>query len=87
MIARDLNDIDRRIAEVRQQIKEQKALIRGFEQHNDIADATQAGVGLRVLEDELSRLLARRVAILGRFRRPRSAAKPGSARRGTRSTG
>jgi len=71
MIARDLNDVDRRIAEARQQIKEQKAIIRRLEQQNDVADATQAGVVLRVLENELSRLLERRVAILSQFRRRR----------------
>jgi len=86
MITRDLNDLDRRIAEVRQQIKEQKAIIHGFEQAADVADATQAGVALRVLEDELSRLLQRRVTILGRFRRRRAASKPGSPGRPSKST-
>jgi len=68
MITRDLNDLDRRIAEARQHIKEQKAIIHGLERANDVADATQAGVALRVLEDELSRLLQRRIIVLGRFR-------------------
>ena len=65
MSARDPNQIDRQIAEVRQQIKEQKALIRRFEQENETADVTQAGVALRVLENELSRLLDRRLILLG----------------------
>jgi hypothetical protein len=75
MAARDLNDVDRQIAEVRQRIKEQKATIRRFEQENQVADATQAGVALKVLEDDLSRLLRRRLVILGHLRRPRAAAK------------
>jgi hypothetical protein len=69
MSARDLNQIDRQIAEVRQQIKEQKSLIRRFEQQNETADVTQAGVALKVPENELSRLLQRRLAILGQVRR------------------
>ena len=75
MSARELNQIDRQIAEVRQQIKEQKALIRRFEQENETADVTQAGVALRVLENELSRLLDRRLTILGQYRRSRATSK------------
>ena len=75
MTARDLNEIDRQIAEVRQQIKEQKAIIHRFEQANEAADATQAGVLLKVLEDELSHLLERRVSVLGQLRRPRATSR------------
>lgn len=77
MSARDLNQTDRQIAEVRQQIKDQKALIRRFEQENETADVTQAGVALRVLENELSRLLDRRLTILRQFRRSRATSRSG----------
>jgi hypothetical protein len=72
MVARELNEIDRQLAGVRQQIKEQKAVIHRFEQEHQIADAIQAGVLLKVLEDELSHLLERRLYVLGRLRRPRA---------------
>jgi hypothetical protein len=86
MSARDLNQIDRQIAEVRQQIKEQKALIRRFEQENETADVTQAGVALRVVENELWRLLDRRLTILGQFRRSRAISRSSGRRRRHSST-
>jgi hypothetical protein len=79
MIARDLNEIDRQIAEVRQQIEEQRGIIQRFEQEHQTADATQAGVLLKVLEDDLSLLLQRRIATLSRARRPRAKSSPGHA--------
>ena len=71
MSARDLNEVDCQIAEVRQQIKDQKAVI----QENETAGVTQAGVALRVLENRLSRLFERRVVILGHLRRPRATSR------------
>jgi hypothetical protein len=76
MIARDVNEVDRQIADLRHQINEQQAIIRGFEQQGDTGEALQAGVVLRVLEDNLSLLLERRKAILNRARRPRAKSKP-----------
>jgi len=76
MSARDLDEVDRQIAEVRQQIKDQKAIIHRLERENETAGVTQAGVALRVLKNRLSRLLERRVVILGRLRRPRATSRP-----------
>jgi len=75
MSARDLNEVDCQIAEVRQQIKDQKAVIHQLEQENETAGVTQAGVALRVLENRLSRLFERRVVILGHLRRPRATSR------------
>jgi hypothetical protein len=77
MSARDLNQIDRQIAGVRQQIREQKALIRRLEEEHETADVTQAGVALSVLENKLSRLLDRRL-ISGQFRRSRATSRASS---------
>jgi hypothetical protein len=78
MSARDLDEVDRQIAEVRERIKEQKAVIHRLEQENETAGVTQAGVALRVIENRLSRLLERRAAVLGRLRRPRATSRPSS---------
>jgi len=76
MLGRDLNEIDRQLAEVREHIKEQKAIIHRLEQENETTGVTQAGVALRVLENRLSRLLEPRVVILGHLRRPRATSRP-----------
>ena len=78
MNAHDLNEVDRKIAETRAHIKGQRSIVRTFGAAGQVADAVQAGVLLKVLEDSLTNLLERRRNILLPSRRPRASSKPGA---------
>jgi hypothetical protein len=87
MIVRDLNEVDRQIAETRTQIKCQRWTVHNFEKEGQTADAVQAGVLLKVLEDSLTTLLERRRNILQQLRRPRASSRPQIAERPKRRSG
>jgi hypothetical protein len=71
MTARELNDIDRDVLEVRQYIGHQRDVIRQLADGGHMQALPQAQETLRLLEDKLQALLMRRKAILDEFRRPR----------------
>jgi len=87
MIARDLNEVDRQIAETRAHIKGQRWVVRNFEKEGRTADAVEAGVLLKVLEDSLTMLLERRRNILQQLRRPRARSTPGTIDKRDRRSG
>jgi hypothetical protein len=64
MIARDLNEIDRHIADTRRHIERQRATIKKLSQNGHAAAAVQAQGFLKTLEGSLSVLLERRSTIL-----------------------
>ena len=88
MTARELNEIDREIFEVRQYIGHQRDVIRQLTDGGHMQAIPQAQEALRLLEDKLQALLIRRKAMLDEFRRPRASSKPaGSDEPGRRSGG
>jgi hypothetical protein len=60
MSARDLNEVDRRIAETRENIKRQRELVRTLRERGYDAHLLQAEGFLKVFEDSLTVLLERR---------------------------
>ena len=76
MIARELNEIDRDVFEVRQYIGHQRDIIRQLTDGGHMQAIPQAQEALRVSEDKLQALLARRKAMLDELRRSRASSKP-----------
>ena len=88
MTARELNEIDRDVFEVRQYIGHQRDIIHQLTDDGHTQAILQAKEALRVLEDKLQALLVRRKVMLDEFRRPRASSKPaGSDEPGRRSGG
>jgi len=88
MNARELNDIDRDVFEVRQYIGHHRDIIRQLTDAGHTQAVPQAQEALCLLEDKLKELLVRRKAMLDEFRRPRASSKPsGSDEPGRRSGG
>jgi hypothetical protein len=88
MNARELNEIDRDVFEVRQYIGHQRDVIRQLTDGGHMQAIPQAQATLRLLEDKLQALQISRKALLDEFRRPRASSKPaGSDESGRRSGG
>lgn len=76
MIARDLNEIDRHIAETRAHIERQRAIIGKLQKDGHAGAALQAGEFLKTLEGSLRVLQERRTTVLRGLGRRRAASKP-----------
>jgi len=88
MSARELNEIDRNVFEVRQYIGHQRDIIRQLTHGGQMQVIPQAQEALRALEEKLQELLVRRKAMLDEFRRPRASSRPsGNNKPGRRSGG
>jgi len=88
MNARELDEIDRDIFEIRQYIGHQRDIIRQLTDGSYAQAVLQAQGALSVLEEKLQELLARRKTLLDDFRRPRASSKPaGNDEPGRRSGG
>jgi Mg2+ and Co2+ transporter CorA len=72
MNARELNEIDRDILEIRQYVEHQRDVIRQLATGGQSQAIPEAQKGLEDLQVKLEALLARRKAILQDIRRPRA---------------
>jgi hypothetical protein len=88
MTARQLNEIDREVFELRQYIEAERDIIRQLTDGGHTEALLQAQEALRPLEEKLQALLVRRKLILEELRRPRaSSIAGGSDEPGRRSGG
>ena len=76
MIARDLNEVDRHIAETSARIERQRATIGKLDKDGHAGAALQAGQFLKTLEGSLRILQERRTTLLRGLGRRRAASKP-----------
>jgi len=72
MLARDLNEIDRRIADARAHIEHEREIARRLQEHGHTAEATKSQDLLKTFEDSLEALLELRRTILKGLRRTAS---------------
>jgi hypothetical protein len=87
MTARELNEIDREIFELRQSIDSQRDLIRHLTDAGHTESLLQAQEALRPLEEKLHALMARRKVVLEDLRRPRASSIGGGSVEPDRSSG